>query len=265
VSAITDLFVPGGAEALFGIELVELDAESAKVTMASGPWLLDDGRVSRASLAVAIDDVTGFVIAAGTEKGRWPVSVGIRMDFVSDPLTDDAVICVDGTLVSRDSGGGLTTGRVLDSAGGVVAQATQRSHLVTGYHPGLAQSVDIPAGWDGGDCIPEIFGIKNPTGTGRNTLELPPSAFTRNQMGNVHGGVLICVAELAALRALDAAPELVTASIDTVYMRPCAGDEPVVFRSEIVHSGRSLEVVQVVAENSAGKPCVRSTVITRRV
>lgn len=260
-----DLFVTAGAEALLGITALDLGPHAGELEMATGPWLRDGDRVSRAALAVVLDDVTGYVVAAGAGNGRWPVSLGIHLDFLADPPTDGSTLLAHGELLGRDGGGGLTTGRVTNDGGDVLVVATQRSHLVSTDRPESRGSTVSPAVEADGRSLREIFAVSESAGPDGRILELPPSEKTANTKGTVHGGVLICITEMAALCAIEAGPEIVTSSIDIVFLRPCDAEEAVTFRSEVVHAGRTLQVVRVAAENVHGKTCAAATVITRAV
>lgn len=262
MAGTNDLFVTAGAEALLGITALDLGPHTGELEMATGPWLRDGDRVSRAALAVVLDDVTGFVVAAGAGNGRWPVSLGIHLDFLADPPTDGSPLLAHGELLDRDAAGGLTTGRVTNDRGDVLVVATQRSHLVSTDRPESRGST-VSAAEAYGRSLREIFAVSESDGPGGRILELPPSEMTANTRGTVHGGVLICITEMAALWAIDASTEIVTSSIDIAFLRPCDAEEAVSFRPEVVHAGRTLQVVRVAAENMHGKTCAVATVTTR--
>ncbi|WP_342749330.1 PaaI family thioesterase [Nocardia nova] len=92
----------------------------------------------------------------------------------------------------------------------------------------------------------------------------PLPAFAANGIGDVHGGILLCGAEFAAMSALEADGSLRTTSIDMVFVRPGNANDTTTFRAEVVHRGRSLAVVRVVAVNASGKTCAEATVTVQR-
>ncbi|WP_230595567.1 PaaI family thioesterase [Rhodococcoides fascians] len=251
-------FVAAGAEQLLGIVPVDFTAERGRLTMASGPWFRDDAAgVVRSLVGVALDDVTGHVVAMGAPAGMWPVSLNIRLDFLGDPPTDGSIMSVSGELVHRDDSSGTTRGRVVDSHGSVIALVTQRSHLV---------SFDGPIGLD---TVPveEARGdmtfrdqLRFDRSGSSCVLTMSPSLFSTNGMGNVHGGILIAGSELAAMDALDASGDLRTTSVDISFVRPGDGRADTRFEAEIVHRGRSVAVVRVVSRNASGKQCSIATV-----
>ncbi|WLP89012.1 hotdog domain-containing protein [Gordonia sp. NB41Y] len=254
-------FVVSGAEALLRVDLVGLSATSAELSMTAGPWLADPvAGVCRGALGVPLDDVTGYVIASGAPQGKWPVSLGIRVDFLADPPVDGAAVSITGELVARDERGGATRGSVVDAAGATVALITQRSHLVAVEEQPTSTAATIAA------PAPEVT-LREALGVqdfGSGVVELAPTPFAANGMGNIHGGILIVGSELAAMSAVDAHGELRTTSIDISYVRPGNAADTTAFRAEVLHRGRSLMVVRVAAANSSGKPCALATVVLQR-
>ncbi len=221
--------------------------------MATGPWLLDQrAGFIRSLVGVALDDVTGHVVAMGAPAGLWPVSLNIRLDFLADPPADGSIMSVHGELVHRDNSSGTTRGHVVDALGGMVALVTQRSHLVPFDGPLGAHIVPVERAQDDSTIRDLLrFGHRDSL----SMLTMSPSRYSANGMGNVHGGILIAGSELAAMDALNASGELRSTSIDISFVRPGDASSDTTFESEILHRGRSVAVVRVVARNSAGKQC----------
>lgn len=229
--------------------------------MKSGVWLKDPVAGScRGALGVPLDDVTGYVVAAGTDADRWPVSLGIRLDFLADPPIDGTRMSVTGELIARDDRGGTTRGAVADDSGRPIALVTQRSHLIAvSTRPSSSTAnFDLPAGEM---TVRDALGFRD---VAVGVVELPPTSLAANGMGNVHGGVLICGSEFAAMSAVGAGGVLRTTSIDIAYVRPGDASSITTFRAEVVHQGRSLAVIRVAAANSSGKPCALATVTVQR-
>ncbi|SUE28884.1 thioesterase [Nocardia farcinica] len=251
----------GGAEALVRVNPVTFAPQRAQLIVDSGPWLRDDAAgCSRGALGVPLDDVTGYLVALSAPAGKWPVSLGIRIDFLADPLLDGPPMTATGELVGRDERGGTTRGTVTDDRGRVLALVVQRSHLVpvaetpTGTRiPDLVPADDVP--------LRSALGIRTPA---PGVLELPSTVFAANAMGNVHGGILIAGAEFAAMTVLGATGEQRATSIDISYIRPADAAGMTTFRSRVLHQGRSLAVVQVCVVNSSNKPCALATVVVQR-
>ncbi|WP_035734878.1 PaaI family thioesterase [Gordonia polyisoprenivorans] len=254
-------FVVSGAEALLQVSAVSLSAQRAELMVPAGQRFADPVAGScRSALGVPLDDVTGYVVACGAPSGRWPVSLGIRVDFLADIPTAGDPLSVTGELIARDDTSGTTHGSVVDSDGNVLALVIQRSHLVgvdaTPTAPDI--SFDVPAA----DVpIRAALGFRD---LAPGVVEMPPNQLAVNGMGNLHGGVLIIGSELAAMSAVEAAGDFRTTSIDIAYVRPGNGREATTFGAEVRHSGRSVAVVTVTASNSSGKPCSIATVVVQR-
>ncbi|GAB93585.1 PaaI family thioesterase [Gordonia rhizosphera] len=256
----TPEFVISGAEALLRVSPVALSAQRAELTVAAGQWYGDPvaGNL-RGALGVPLDDVTGHVVASGVPQDKWPVSLGIRVDFLADPPVEGSPMTVIGELIARDDRSGTTRGAVVDGAGRTLALVTQRSHLVPvdGQPHSSATQFDTPRPET---SIRAALGFRDVT---PGVVDLPPTTLAANGMGNLHGGVLIIGSELAAMSAVDAGGVLRTTSIDIVYVRPGNAGDLTTFRSDLLHRGRSVAVVRVVAANASGKPCSISTVIVQ--
>jgi uncharacterized protein (TIGR00369 family) len=260
-SACTPEFLISGAEALVRVRPIGLSSDRAELAVESGPWLRDPAAgVCRAALAVPLDDVTGYIVAASSPWDRWPVSLGIRLDLLADPPVDGSLLAVTGELIGSDARGGTTRGVVTDAAGTIIALITQRSHLLSVDGPPTAPAVEFDAPVDG-VSIRDALGVRE---SACGVVELPASAFAANGIGDVHGGILLCGAEFAAMSALEADGSLRTTSIDMVFVRPGNANDTTTFRAEVVHRGRSLAVVRVVAVNASGKTCAEATVTVQR-
>ncbi|MFE0749047.1 PaaI family thioesterase [Gordonia sp. NPDC058843] len=255
------VFHVGGPEVMLRIGDVTVSAERGEARTEGGPWLADPvAGVSRGALAVSCDDVTGYLVAAGSPRGRWPVSLGIRMDFLADPPLD-GTLRVTGELVARDERGAMTRGAVTDPSGRTIATIIQRSHLIDaprtpGEHatPQILEAPESP--------VREQLGLVE---TSPGVASMAPTVLSANGMGSVHGGILVCGCELAASTCVGAEGDMRTTSIDITYVRPCDAVGTTTFTSEILHRGRSLSVVRVVAANEGRKPAAIATVVLQHI
>ncbi|MET0197086.1 MAG: acyl-CoA thioesterase domain-containing protein [Rhodococcus fascians] len=231
--------------------------------MATGQWLLDPAAgVLRAPLGVALDDVTGHLVALSSPAGKWPVSLGIRLDFLADPPVDGSPMAVCGELVNRADASGTTRGSVADADGRLLALVTQRSHLVPFAGPFNAAA--LPKSQIQGELpLRDRLRLSHPNSP--SILVMAPTPFSINGMGNTHGGILITASEVAAMDAVDATGSLRTTSIDIVFVRPGDGSVDTSLNAEVLHRGRSVAVVRVVSANAAGKPCSIATVTLQAV
>ncbi|ASR02067.1 PaaI family thioesterase [Gordonia rubripertincta] len=253
-------FVLGGAERLLRVSEAALSPDSAELCEESGGWLADPGvGVCRGALGVILDDVTGYVVAAGSPPDRWPVSLGIRLDLLADPPVDGSTLTATGRLVARDDASGTTRGEVCGPDGNVLALITQRSHLLTVTEALTTPHIDAtPPGPE--TSLRAALAVRE---LEPGVIELPPNPYAANGMGNIHGGILITGAEFAAMSALGATGQLRTNSIDTAFVRPADAAHTITFRSRVQHRGRSMAVVEVAAVATSGKPCALATVIVR--
>lgn len=260
METVSPEFVIGGAERLLRVSAVSLTATAAELREESGAWLADPVvGVSRAALGVILDDVTGYVVAAGAPSNRWPVSLGIRLDLLGDPPIDGSVLTAAGRLIARDDTSGTTRGEVVAADGSVLALITQRSHLLTVSEVPTTPYIDVPV--PGPEVsLREALALRE---VEPGVVELSANPYAANGMGNIHGGVLITGMEFAAMSALGAAGELRATSIDTAFVRPADARRSTTFAARVRHRGRSVSVVEVTATGGAGKPCGIATVMVR--
>ncbi|MEO9328135.1 PaaI family thioesterase [Gordonia aurantiaca] len=258
----TSVFFIGGPEIMLRVGDMAITAERGAGRMQTGPWLADpDAGVTRGALGVALDDVTGYLVDAGSPDGQWPVSLGIRVDFIADPPLDGSALELTGELVARYDGGAMSRGMVTDASGATIATMIQRSHLVSAPgSPGDHATPDLLAAPEG--PVREQLGL---VATAPDVFTMPPTPLSANGMGSVHGGILVCASELAAMTAIEAGGGFRTTSVDIAYVRPCVASEITTFTCDMVHQGRSMSVVRVVSANSPGKPSSIATVILQRI
>lgn len=254
-------FLPAGAEALVRIDDGVLSATGTTMSVGAGPWLHDPVvGVCRAAMGIVLDDVTGYSVALAAPDDKWPVSIGIRLDFQRDPQLEGAPMAATGEVVGFDAQGAISRGELRTPDGGVVALITQRSHLRTVATKPTAPEVAVshPAP---DSSIRELLRLVD---VDSGVVEMRPGLYAANERGDVHGGVQIAGAEFAAMSALNATGGFRTTSADTVYLRPGVASDTNTFRADIVHQGRSMAMVRVDMLSSAGKPCSRTTLVIQK-
>ncbi|NMO03950.1 PaaI family thioesterase [Gordonia sp. TBRC 11910] len=256
--AQTIQFVAGGADALMRVTPTSLDDQRAVFSIPTGPWLTDPhlGRV-RSALGIPLDDVTGYVVAAGVPPGRWPVSLGIKVDFLADAPVDGTSVTLVGELVARTDVGATTRGIAYSETGDMLALVTHRSHLIHVVGRPQTAAFDGPVP-DAEAPLRESLAFT----TVERGVVMAPTPWTANVMGNVHGGVLVVGSELAAHSMVGEG--FSTVSIDVSFLRPCDATAPTVFRGDVVHQGRTVAVVHVAAIGHGGRTCAVATVILQR-
>lgn len=262
-------FLPGAAEAAFGVAGVRGDRSLTVGSMDTGPWSIDsDGASCAGSLGVLIDDVLGYAVVSARPAGHWAVSTEIHADFGRELPPPGERLRSESSAVALGPAGGLASGVVRDAAGALIATATERLQYVPGEPGGLAEgAVGAPPLGDarrGPTSVPELLGVRR-TGSGGDVgLRFTPSEQLANPVGNLHGGVLFCAVELAGRWALGpgAAP-LTTSSVHLAFLRPLRLHAEVRLAVTVAHRGRTLGVAHVVATNPEGKACALATVTGR--
>jgi len=243
-------FASCGPEVLFRVRPCEYDGETLSASMPIGPWLNDGRRATAGALSVLVDDVLGYTLVATSPPGRWSVSAEITLDLLA-PLPASGTVRASASAMYLDRIGGFSTGKVLDEDGQLLAVCTQRGRYVPA--PGIEfgdVSFTEQHGCD--NIIPwlsERFVGPQPT-------ETPD--LLGNPLGNVHGGISLC---LAALNAEDVAPEhLEIASLHIVYARPIPIGARLAHQIRTVHQGRGLMTLAITGE-LAGRPATLTRVV----
>jgi uncharacterized protein (TIGR00369 family) len=230
--------------------------------MRTGPWMRGcNAGPCAGSLGVFLDDLLGNALLAGRPEDYWPVSTELSIDLVAPLPADGSVLTGRGWPVSLEPGGGLSQGAVTDSSGTLIATATTRERflpapraLLTGSGAdGAAPAPDEEAG---PESTMALLGAVARREEGAVIVTVPGSADFANPMGNTHGGILLCAAEIAGSLALHAeASPLQTSSIRVVYARSVPATDTITYTAEALHRGRTLGAAQVTARGASGKTC----------
>jgi uncharacterized protein (TIGR00369 family) len=111
--------------------------------------------------------------------------------------------------------------------------------------------------------LTELLGARPDIAEGSARLALVVTRELVNPLGQLHGGITLCVSDLLAQAALQAegGPSR-TVSVHVAYPRPILEGATARFSGQVVHRGRTFAVVRVTAHNAAGKPCAIATVTT---
>jgi uncharacterized protein (TIGR00369 family) len=255
----------GGPEELFGLSAVRIEGTGAdavaRAEMVTGPWLRhESGEAAAGSLGVLLDDVLGQAVLIARTEHQWSVTTELAFDLLAPVPVDGTTVRAHARLEAIDAGGGVARGRVVDEAGRTLALGATWGRLIDTVPAGVVGARPVEPVGDRGRSLAELLRIR--AGERPGSWVVPSRPALGNPAGVMHGGVLACVAEMAAHAALG--PDrgaLTTASLHAFYLRPAVGDMAV--DAEVVHRGRSLAVVEVVARGASGKPCMRATVGSR--
>lgn len=257
-------FVLALPDAVFGVTDIETDADSTvRARMALGPWLTDSGAAPvTGSLGVIVDDVLGHAInLSAPEPDGWCVSTEIGIDLLV-PVPVDGVVHGAARTVHADARSGYARGEVRDGSGTVLAHCHQRGRYIPGGHPGeptqaVRDAYDVvatqrAAARDLVDLLPGV-GVRVEGG-----LTVTTTAATSNPRGTLHGGVALCLVDLAAGTVVR--DHATTTSLRVQYLRPVATDVVVTFVPTVVHRGRTWVIVDVMGVLPDGRPCIRGSV-----
>jgi uncharacterized protein (TIGR00369 family) len=252
----------GPPEALFRVGAAEKDGQGVRAQMRTGPWMRgQDSGTCAGSLGVFLDDLLGNALLAGRPEDYWPVSTELSIDLTAPLPADGSVLTGRGWPVSLEPGGGLSQGTVTGSSGALIATATTRERflpapraLLTG--PGPDGAPPVPDDAAGPQSTMALLGAVARRAGDTVIVTMPGSDDFANPMGNTHGGILLCAAEIAGSMALhaDASP-LQTSSIRVVYTRSVPVTDAITYTAQVLHRGRTLGVAQVTARGAGGKIC----------
>ncbi|TDO46865.1 uncharacterized protein (TIGR00369 family) [Kribbella sp. VKM Ac-2527] len=255
------LIVDGGPERLFGFRAHHADGRRTG-SMSTGAWLAGPGGIPRGgALGVLVDNVLGTTISAAHPDGDWSVSTEIGIDVVGAIPVDGSTVRATVESIEVATIGAFATGDVIDAAGNVIARCRQRGRFVSAPEPAATNGrTDGLRSDREADLMSRIGAVAS---LAEDVLELTTTPVLANPMGNLHGGVSLCVSEWAGALALSrvAAP-LTTTSVHVAYLRPIPIGTRVRFTPRVVHAGRTLGVAHVTSHNEAGKPCTVTTLVT---
>jgi uncharacterized protein (TIGR00369 family) len=255
----------GGPERLFRLRRIRAEDSRILGSMTTGPWLTGTDAVPRAgALGVLVDNVLGNAIIANHRDGRWSVSTEIGIDVVGAIPVDGTTLHARARSVEVDATGGLALGEVVDASGKVIAHCRQRGRFVdprprASPNGGGRPTAEIAHASD----LMSLIGTVALMTEDDDSLELMSAPSLANPLGNLHGGISLCVSEWLGARALGRFPRpRATASVHVAYVRPIPVGHQVRYTTDVVHAGRTFGVAHVAGRNEAGKVCTVATVIT---
>ena len=246
-----------GPDRILHVGDVRGTAEASTGSMRTGPWVLGpDGTPCPGTLGVIADVVWGGAAVACAPAGLWGVSTEMTISFGVPLPVDGSLLWGHGGVVYRDEHAALATGTVSTQDGRIVAAGTQR----TRFTPARPDTRPLPAGSEDGletAGFGELIGLALDA-DGLVCLEATDAVS--NPGGHVHGGIIFCISELAAARAVAAvSPGLTTSSVTTTYLRQGKLGERLRCDVEIAYRGRTAAAAIVRCLRPDGKACALST------
>ena len=233
----------GGPERLFGLHPVQAEQDGSRVEMPSGPWLLGEGGAPAAgSLGVLLDVGLGQSVVSCCAENQFSVTTEISIDLCAQVPVDGTSVRVESRLVSRDGAGGLAAGTVIDGNGRTIGIGSTWHRFSAGVPlTGEGEQEPEPSSPTSAGSLSELLDVRSSPG---GTVSLPPADRFANPGGVLHGGILVCAADMAARSAVQS-PDLHVAGIRLSYLRPGIGTVTVV--PSVRHAGRALAIVDVEA------------------
>jgi uncharacterized protein (TIGR00369 family) len=253
----------GNPEVAFGMESVSTLGNTAQGTMRPGAWATQqNGPLHQGCVGVLVDDVTGYAVLTARQSDIWAVSSAISIDFHQPLAADTELIRCSASLDHRSGGWGHASGRVTTDAGDLVATVSQRLRFVPGFPAGRNEP-DEPIGTP--SSLPNLGSLLYMTDAradGAN-FRLPPIPSMRNPLGTLHGGVALCLSELAAGKAWATSREhpgeaFHTSSIRISYLRPGNLDGDLTLNVTTLHASRSVVLLDVRLRNPGGEVATRA-------
>jgi uncharacterized protein (TIGR00369 family) len=260
-----------GPERAFGVAPVTMVGDTASSSMTSGPWLNGPaGRPLSGALGVLIDNVLGYALLEHRPPGGWSVSAEISLDLCRPLPAGVTELSAWARAGHCGPGSGLAHGEVRDRDGRIVARCAQHGRwapMPTLLPPAPAGTRPEPADAEqaraGAPDLAGLLGVRAHPAEDGARLELTVTRDLVNPLGNLHGGITLCLCDLvaqAAIGAVNGPPD--TASVRVAYPRPLPLGTTARFECRVAHRGRSFAVAQVTVTSASGKPCVIATVTT---
>jgi uncharacterized protein (TIGR00369 family) len=260
----TTPYVHSAPEAAFGIESVATWNNTAQGSMRPGPWAWrqGDGPLHQGSIGVLVDNVTAHAVLTARTQEQWAVSSEISVDFHSRVPKGTELLSCTAALDHRSSGWGYSRGQVTTGTGELMATVGQRMR----YFPGVpARFADNNEPMDAPSWRPRLDTLLTLTSRRSNSTELSLKAVAGmlNPLGVIHGGVGLCVSELAAQSAWANSPDhpgepFHTSSLRISYLRPGRADGDLRLSVEIVHFSRSVALANVLMYNADGEAATQA-------
>lgn len=245
-------------EVSMGVDLVTTTAGQSVGTMTPTALTCEErtGTVHQGALGVLIDDTSALAVLSGRSPGQWGVSSVINVDFHAPVRASSGPLECQAELLSRNGDWGFARGEVRTADGALVATLDQRLR----YLPGDASVHEEP--WAAPDAAAghrSLDELLIPVHSEDQAAEfrVTPGPEMANGLGTLHGGMGLCIAELAARRGRalmtgESGPAFHTSNLRTTYLRPGDITHDLAVRVQVVHASRSFAVLEVEILNADG-------------
>ncbi len=210
----------------------------------------------QALLAALADTGAGLAAAMGTAFGDGGATIEFRMDHAA-PLEPDArALSVQGRRLQIVGGAALAEAVVTDDRGRVVVRG--HGHFARSFD-GPAADVELPPAAVAGSRLADLCSaLSLPEATDPADREVPLPAVLANSRGQIHGGMVLTLAERLQREIRGTGARLLSMHVD--YLRPAACDgSPARCRSEYVRRGRRFATLRTELTRADGRPAAIAT------
>lgn len=255
-------FYRGVPEVTYGVDTVGTAGGQAFGTMnpTAATAIGDTGILHQGALGVLIDDTSAYAALTGRSSRQWGVSSVINVDFHAPVRSSSGRIECRAGMLSRTGDWGFAAGSVFDRHGALVATVDQRMR----YLPGDSSVHEKP--WAQPDAADDLRPLDELLQTvhreaRRAELRLTTGPHMSNPLGAMHGGVGLCVSEVAARTVwnemvYDQGVSFHTSNLRTTYLRPGDLSHDLEVKVQVIHSSRSFAVLEVGILNRDGMPVI---------
>ncbi len=263
-TARTLAFVPGIPEALFRLHDVDGSFPVTTARMHTGPWVRGPhGDPSPGVIGVLLDVLLGCPVIAGGPDGCWGVTTTMSAEFCAPIPAHTSYLTGTGEAMYLTETDGISRGSIHTAEGDLIVLGTQHTRFVPALPADRARPA-VPDIADADKSVLDFLAAAGRTDDGGFTLELAAGPHVANPLGNLHGGIVLCLSEITASMAThDPARPLVPASISVAYLRPGPADGTVRFAAQVAHRGRTSAAVRIDCLRPEGKACAVATVTLR--
>ncbi|GAA1365238.1 hypothetical protein GCM10009596_28880 [Arthrobacter rhombi] len=253
----------GAPESLFEVDGIARGQNAMVAQMATRPSMCDPEGLPRPGiLGVLADNVLGYSVIGGAPTGSWAVTTEMSLDIVGGLPRDGGNVHGRASLLDSDLSGGFSEGTFVDDSGRVIARGRQRGRFIPGIPEPPLVVTDAERNLAPPEDLHTLLGVHGARqGTAETVITLEVTSALTNQLDNLHGGVSLCLAEMAGAAALrNGGPPLTTASVHVTYLRPAKLGSTIRMTATPGHRGRTLGLAHVVLALADGRPCVMATV-----
>lgn len=176
--------------------------------------------------------------------------------------------CLNGSAATVHAGptGGLARASIHDDDGRLIAEAIGHFRYLAGAPRPRSTPPPLPASMIAGPLL-ELFDVTVEQFDDGIGLQLEAGPKAANPLNNLHGGMSLCLSEVAAMQAArseseseSASDRVNTTSLHIAYLRPAAAQGTLRFTTEVMHRGRTLAIVRVRCLRPDGKAVSVATV-----